>query len=196
MYWCSSAASARADARSCPNGFSTTTRAFSVRPAVVKPFDDRAEEERRDLEVEDRQLRALDRRADPLVGRRVAEVALHVREARGEARRRPCRRAARPFPRSTRARARRSCSTVQSSTATPTIGQSSSPRCSSRYSDRNVITFARSPVIPKITRTSASACCHFSSFWPTMIRPARSWLNPLQVQSTPTSSGPPTPTTA
>src|SRR5690349_13665649 len=47
-----------------------------------------------------------------------------------------------------------SCSWVQSSTATPTIGQSRSFRSSSRYSDRKVITFARSPVIPKITNTS------------------------------------------
>src|SRR5262245_40954930 len=52
-----------------------------------------------------------------------------------------------------RARSFRS-STDQSSTATPTIGQSRSPRRSSRYRDRNVITFARSPLIPKITRTS------------------------------------------
>ena len=51
-----------------------------------------------------------------------------------------------------------SWSCVQSSTATPTIGQSSRPRASSRYNDRNVITFARSPVIPKTTRTSAGRC--------------------------------------
>src|SRR5262245_48422351 len=50
-----------------------------------------------------------------------------------------------------------SWSTVQSSTATPTIGQVRSPRRSSRYSDRNVITFARSPVMPKTTNTSAGA---------------------------------------
>ena len=47
-------------------------------------------------------------------------------------------------------------STVQSSTATPTTGQSSRPRSSSRYSDRNVITRARSPVIPNTTSTSAA----------------------------------------
>ena len=47
-----------------------------------------------------------------------------------------------------------SWSCVQSSTATPTIGQSSSLRCSNRYSDWKVMTFARSPVIPKITNTS------------------------------------------
>src|SRR3954466_4679228 len=47
-----------------------------------------------------------------------------------------------------------SCSMDQSSTATPTMGQSRRPRASSRYSDRKVITRARSPVIPKTTRTS------------------------------------------
>src|SRR5690242_9158057 len=35
------------------------------------------------------------------------------------------------------------------------MGQSSKPRCSSRYSERNVMTFARSPVIPNTTSTSA-----------------------------------------
>jgi hypothetical protein len=44
---------------------------------------------------------------------------------------------------------------VQSSTATPTIGQFNRPRRSSRYSERKVITFARSPVIPNTTKTSA-----------------------------------------
>src|SRR6059058_1190013 len=45
----------------------------------------------------------------------------------------------------------------QSSPATPTIGQLSKPRRSSRYSEWKVITLARSPVMPKIT--SASAAC-------------------------------------
>jgi hypothetical protein len=51
-----------------------------------------------------------------------------------------------------------SWSTVQSSTATPTMRQSSRLRCSSRYSEWNVITLARSPVMPKITKTSQLAC--------------------------------------
>ena len=38
------------------------------------------------------------------------------------------------------------------------MGHSSSPRDSNRYNDRKVITLARSPVIPKITSTSAGAC--------------------------------------
>ena len=46
---------------------------------------------------------------------------------------------------------------LQSSTATPTMGQSSKLRRSSRYSDRKVITLARSPLIPKTTRTSAAS---------------------------------------
>ena len=56
MYWCSSAASARADSRSWPNGFSTTTRARLGQPGLGEPLDHRAEQERRDLEVEDRLL--------------------------------------------------------------------------------------------------------------------------------------------
>src|SRR4029078_10565040 len=50
-----------------------------------------------------------------------------------------------------------SWSIAQSSTATPTIGQSRSPRCSSLYSEWKVMTFARSPVMPKTTSTSAGA---------------------------------------
>ena len=50
-----------------------------------------------------------------------------------------------------------SCSVVMSSLATPMIGQSSSPRRSSRYSARNVIRRARSPVMPKMTSTSAAS---------------------------------------
>ena len=37
-YWCSSAASAFAEARSWPNGFSMTTRPCSVSPASASPF--------------------------------------------------------------------------------------------------------------------------------------------------------------
>ena len=54
-------------------------------PRLREPLHDPAEQERRDLEIEDRQARALDRLRDPPVGRRVAEVAGDVREARGEA---------------------------------------------------------------------------------------------------------------
>ena len=81
MDWCSSSASARADARSWPNGFSTTTRPFVVSAGAGEPRDDPAEQERRDLEVEDRARRSADRLFDALVRRVVAEVALDVREA-------------------------------------------------------------------------------------------------------------------
>ena len=36
MYWCSSTASSFAEVWSCPNGFSTTTRADPVRSASAK----------------------------------------------------------------------------------------------------------------------------------------------------------------
>ena len=41
MYWCSSSASSVAEARSWPNGFSTTTRALAVRPASESPLTTR-----------------------------------------------------------------------------------------------------------------------------------------------------------
>src|SRR5215207_8099098 len=49
----------------------------------------------------------------------------------------------------------RSWSIVQSSPATPRIGQFRRPRLTSRYRAWNVITRARSPVMPKTTNTSA-----------------------------------------
>ena len=91
---------------------------------VGEALDDRAEEERRDLEVEDGALRALDRARDPLVRGGVGEVARRGTRTGSRSGRRPPRRAARRSPRSRRARARRALATVQSSTATPTIGQS------------------------------------------------------------------------
>ena len=47
-------------------------------------LDHSAEEEGRDLEVEDRGRGAFDRLSDALVGRGIVEVAAHVREPRGE----------------------------------------------------------------------------------------------------------------
>ena len=149
MYWCSSSASARADSPSWPNGFSTTIRAVLRQAGLREPLDDPAEEERRDLEVEDRALGAVDRVGDALVGGGVGEVALRRTRAAPRSARTPPRRAARRCRRSSRGRAATSWSIVQSSTATPTIGQSSSPRCSSRYSEWNVITLARSPGDPE-----------------------------------------------
>src|SRR4029078_7605077 len=69
-----------------------------------------------------------------------------------------------------------SWSIAQSSTATPTIGQSRSPRCSSLYSEWKVMTFARSPVMPKTTRTAAGSVVGVL----TILRPL---LLPLLVRS-------------
>ena len=122
---------------------------------VGQALDDAAEQERRDLEVEHRRLRVVDRRGHPLEGRGVARSRpRRRRSAPRSGRRRPSSIGSPVASIDVRARSRRS-STVQSSTATPTIGQSSSPRRSSRYSDRKVICLARSPVIPNTTSTSA-----------------------------------------
>jgi hypothetical protein len=48
-------------------------------------LDHRAEEKRRDLEVEDRELGSVDCLGDPLVGRRVGEITRDVGEPLGEA---------------------------------------------------------------------------------------------------------------
>ncbi len=80
MYWCSSSASAVAEAPSWPNGFSTTTRPALRQARLGKPGDDAPEEERRDLEVEDRVLGAVERGRDTLVGRTVGEVAAQIRQ--------------------------------------------------------------------------------------------------------------------
>ena len=53
--------------------------------SLGQALDDRAEQEGWDLQVEHRTVGALDRLGDPLVGRRVAEVALHVRQSCREA---------------------------------------------------------------------------------------------------------------
>ena len=177
-------------------------------PGRGEALDDRAEQERRDLEVEDGRLGALDRLADARVRRRVAEIALDVGEPGREAREDVLDRASRRFPRCTPRACSRSLSIVQSFTATPTIGHRSSPRCSSRYSERKVMTFARSPVIPKTTNASACrgasvmaasvrsslrvswdphvsdvAATSSSSDGSTTMRPARSCVNPVHVQS-------------
>ena len=60
---------------------------------VVQALDHGAEQERRDLEIEDGLLRAPERRRDALVGCGVAKVALHVGEPSGESCRTPPHRA-------------------------------------------------------------------------------------------------------
>ena len=67
-----------ADCWSWPNGFSMTNRAPVAEPGVGDALDHLAEQERRDLEVEDRRRGALDRVADAAVRRRVGEVAADV----------------------------------------------------------------------------------------------------------------------
>ena len=124
MYWCSSSASARAEAWSWPNGFSTTTLAFP-QAGSGEAADDCAEERR--VGSRDRRpgmLGALDRCAT--TRRRSASSVKSPRQVRAAPRsaRTPPRRAARPSRRSSHAHAAMSCSSVQSSTATPTIGQS------------------------------------------------------------------------
>ena len=94
-------------------------------------LDDPPEQERRDLEIEDRMLGAADRLTHALVGGGIPEVALHIRQSAGE-----------PLEHvlvqhfaggdDRVAGALHQCSSVQSSTETPTIGQSSSPLSSSR----------------------------------------------------------------
>ena len=60
--------------------------AAGLREAGVGELPDhRSEQERRDLQVEDRRLRVADRALQPLVGGRVREVAADVGEARGKA---------------------------------------------------------------------------------------------------------------
>ena len=153
MYWCSSSASARADARSCPNGFSTTTRAFVVSSAFGESLHDRGEQERRDLEVEHRAVAPLDRVRHAVVGGGVREVARHVGQPRREAGEDLLRRAPRRCRRSRCAPARRA---ARRSSRRPRPRRSGSRAVSRsrRYSERKVITFARSPVMPKITKTS------------------------------------------
>ena len=125
--------SARAEARSWPNGFSTTTRAPPcVRPGVVQALDDGREQRRRDLQVEDGQLRVADRLLTRCVGRRLRKVAAHVGQALREAREDVFVERSRRVAAIDSRACSRSCSIVQSSTATPTTGQSSSPRRSSR----------------------------------------------------------------
>ena len=56
----------------------------SRQPGVRQPLDDRREQKRWDLQIEDRRSRALDRLTHTLVGGRVGKVALDIREAPSE----------------------------------------------------------------------------------------------------------------
>ena len=128
MYWCSSSASSRGRRLVVSERLLHHDASRSRQTGLGQALDDRAEQERRDLQVEDGTLGALDRVADPLVRRRVAEVAVHVRQPRGEpVEHRRVDRLAGALDRLAGALAPAG-PRVQSSTATPTIGQSSSPR--------------------------------------------------------------------
>ena len=54
-------------------------------PGGREAADDRGEERRRGLEVEDRRARLVHRLGEPLVGRGIGEIAMHVGESRGQA---------------------------------------------------------------------------------------------------------------
>ena len=124
-------------------------------PCLGEPADDRGEERRRDLEVEDRELRVLDRLGDLRVRRRRPRSRRgRTRGASRGARTRP-RRSSRRSRRSTRGRARRAARASSRRRRRRRWGSRGGRAASSRYSDRYVMTRARSPVIPKITSTSA-----------------------------------------
>ena len=108
-------------------------RIASVRSAFARPPTTVAKSEGRDLEVEDRELRALDRLGDALVGGGVVEVAGDVGELVGEAlEHRLVELLARAEDRL--AGTLDELLSVQSVDATPTTLQGSMFRCSSRYS--------------------------------------------------------------
>ena len=125
-------------------------------PGLGKALDDRREQKRRDLEIEHRRRRALDRLTHARVGRRVGEIALHVRKPRREPlehlRIELLARAENRLP----GALDELLHTSSRRPPRPRSGHESRPSLSSRYSDRNVITRARSPVIPNTTSTSAA----------------------------------------
>jgi hypothetical protein len=102
-----------------------------------KLLHDRPKQEWRNLQVEDRTLRTVDRITDPLIGAESVKSPLTF-DNRAANRSKTSGWSCSPVPWiDSRARCT-SCSTPQSSTATPTIGQSSKPRASSRYNDRTL----------------------------------------------------------
>ena len=116
-----------AEARSCPNGFSTMTRAPLVQPDRPSCSTTVLEQHGRDGEVVRRPLGGAEFLAEGLEGRRVLVVAVDVAqqaaelvEGRGD-RAPPC------FSRLSRARAR-SWSRFQPALATPMTGTSRWPR--------------------------------------------------------------------
>ena len=78
MYWCSSSASARADACVVAERLLDDDSRIGRDARPCQAADDRAEERRRDLEVEDGALRVLDRFRDLGVRGVVGEVSVMV----------------------------------------------------------------------------------------------------------------------
>ena len=74
----------RAEVRSSPNGFSTTTRAPSCATRLRQLFHDRSEERRRNRQVVCRVLCASELAAERLKGRRVLIVAVDVLKQSGQ----------------------------------------------------------------------------------------------------------------
>ena len=79
---CSVSLSARAEARSRPNGFSTMTRASLAQPEVAEPLDHDAEEARRNRQVVHGTRGRAELLAQRPEGRRVVVVAVHVAQER------------------------------------------------------------------------------------------------------------------
>ena len=80
MYWCSSSASALADAVIVPERLLDDDPRICRHARFRQAADDRSEERRRNLEVEDWGLHALDRLRDLGVGCVVREISMVVRE--------------------------------------------------------------------------------------------------------------------
>ena len=122
---------------------------------VGEPFDHRREQARRDLQVEDRDCESCRAaRLTPAKVRGSEKSPLDIRQARGEAREDLASMTS-PSPGSPGGRGRAAGRYSSPRAPHQRSGNARSPRRSSRYSDRNVIFRARSPVMPKITSASA-----------------------------------------
>ncbi len=84
MYWWISAASSRADGEVVAEGLLDDDPCGLRQPGIAELLDNGAEQERRDLEVEDGGLRIADGARDAFVGRGVGEIPADIGEPRGE----------------------------------------------------------------------------------------------------------------
>ena len=92
MYWCRSAARARAEAV-VSNGFSTATRADEVKIGLRQALDHRHKQGGQDLQIEHRVSETFDGISDALIRGRITEITLDVRTAASRTGRRHLRRA-------------------------------------------------------------------------------------------------------